>query len=165
MFRALTKQHEVGPQCRSEEANASYDRFIVVENSDVGSGTQLFEFLYGARDAAAVELVVPGNIENRRVEVRRPRGGDVGTADISGQNDQVGTRLGAFERPHAKMQVGEDIEYHAALAVSKMRDTSGDCVAVSESLRCDDVCITCNTVNPFMSNNFRMPTARAWHAG
>ena len=64
-FLARAKQLEIGPERAAEEAHAVEDHFIVGEHAHMGSRRQSPKLVDGARDAAAVELVIPGNVEHR----------------------------------------------------------------------------------------------------
>ena len=60
----------------------------------MGAGAQSFESRQGARNAVSVELVVSGNVKDRLGEAKGPRNRRLGAADISREDDQVGSRLG-----------------------------------------------------------------------
>src|SRR6185437_10378685 len=68
--------------------------------------------------------MVSGNIKDRFGEARSPRSGGLGPAEVSCLDDEIGVRVGKLQRPRAQVHIREDIEYHAALTVSTLREVS-----------------------------------------
>src|SRR5947207_20745 len=110
--RAQADQHEGVPQRRAEKAHATEDGVIVVEHTDGGPGAQAFELGHRARDAAAVELVIAGNVEHGLGEPERPRDRLLRAGDVTGQNDRVGLVRGDLQCADGEVQVGEDMQFH-----------------------------------------------------
>ena len=67
-----------------------------------------------AVDAAAVELVIPGHVENGLRETRRPGNRLARPGDVARQDDDVGVVSGPLERLEAEMQIRQDIQFHGS---------------------------------------------------
>src|ERR1017187_1977894 len=59
------EQFEIAPERGAEKADLSDDDLAAVEHTNVRSGAQPLEFGRCTVDAAAIELVIPENVEHR----------------------------------------------------------------------------------------------------
>src|SRR6185312_3116103 len=78
-----------------------------------------------AGKAAAVELVVAGDVERRASSPRRPRHRLRRPGEVAGEDEKVGAGLGEIESRAAQMQIGDDVESHLATLTGKKNPLGG----------------------------------------
>src|SRR5690242_15936340 len=84
----------------------------------------MLEILGDRLDAAAVELMVSGDVDHRPFEAQGPGHRLTVSRDVASQHDHVGVVLRTVHRTEAQVQVGEDVELHASLAAHLNRPTA-----------------------------------------
>src|SRR4029077_6437692 len=100
---ALAKQHEIRPQRCAQKAPPVDGDLLVIEHLDVSPRAKPFEFLCGAGNAAAVELVVPENVEHRLGKALCPRDSLSRASNVSPEDYHIGVILRYVQGTQAQM--------------------------------------------------------------
>jgi hypothetical protein len=109
----LPAQREIGPQRAAEETHAADRRLAAIEDLHLASGCRFAERRLCGVELAVVRLVVAGDVEHRRGELRLgPFDACRAVVDVAGEDDHVGRCARRIERRRFEVQVGEDPDAH-----------------------------------------------------
>ena len=124
-LRRVVRQLEVRPESGAEESHAVDDGLAVVEHMHLRPLTQALELVEGALDAAAVELVVAGHIEDRLVEPHGPLCRFAGPRDVAGEHDRVRIVDRPLHGTKPQVQVGQDVQLHGRTGGAQLAGAVG----------------------------------------